>query len=132
MALLKALMRIYSYLFHGLLTLFLLALSIVALSSGQELHLDVLPWQGRQLSYLVLAAALAGLLCLVLALRRTWRGLFFLWSLAVLVIMVRGFFFSSHYFGSGQDFHQALYLIAGAFVALCGAWFQARVQLKKR
>ena len=42
-------MRVFSYLFHGLLTLFLLGISVVALSSGQTLTLEMLPWQGPAL-----------------------------------------------------------------------------------
>ena len=62
MAVLRALMRVFSYLFHGLLTLFLLGLAVVALSSGQPLQLEMLPWQGQALTWWLLAAALVGLL----------------------------------------------------------------------
>jgi hypothetical protein len=125
-AALRALMRVFSYLFHGLLTLFLLGLALVALSSGQPLQLEMLPWQGQPLSWWLLGGALAGLASVMLAIRRKWRGLFFIWSLAVLVIIVRGFFFSRYYFTGPPEFHRALYLTAAALVALFGAWFQLR------
>jgi hypothetical protein len=121
-----ALMRVFSYLFHGLLTLFLLGLSIVALSSGQTLQLEMLPWQGRPLTWWLFAAALAGLASVILAICRKWRPLFFLWSLVVLGMMARGFFFSHYYFAGPPEFHRALYLTAGALIAVFGAWFQAR------
>ena len=126
MAVLGALVRVFSYLFHGLLTLFLLGISVVALSSGQSLHLEMLPWQGQTLAYWLLCAALAGLVTVVLAVRRKWRLLFFLWSLAVLVTMARGFFFSHYYFTGPPEFHRALYLTAGALIAAFGAWSRLR------
>jgi hypothetical protein len=125
-AALRALMRVFSYLFHGLLTLFLLAISILALSSGQPLHLDMLPGEGSALTWWLFGAALAGLALVILAIFRKWRPLFFLWSLAVLAIMARGFFFSNYHFAGPPEFHGALYLTAGALIAAWGAWFQAR------
>jgi uncharacterized membrane protein len=119
-------MRVFSYLFHGLLTLFLLALSVVALSSGQSLQLEMLPWQGQTLTWWLLSAALVGLLSVILAIFRKWRLLFFLWSLAVLGMMARGFFFSRYYFAGPPEFYRALCLTAGALIAVFGAWFQAR------
>jgi hypothetical protein len=119
-------MRAFSYLFHGLLTLFLLAISVVAWSSGQPLQLEMLPWQGQTLTYWLLCAALVGLASVILAICRKWRPLFFLWSLAVLAMMARGFFFSHYYFAGPPEFHGALYLTAGALIAALGAWFQLR------
>jgi hypothetical protein len=125
-AALKALMRIFSYLFHGLLTLFLLGLAIVALSSGQPLQLTMLPWEGQPLTYWLLGTALIGLISVVLAIFRKWRPLFFLWSLLVLAMLVRGFFLSHYYFTGPSEFHDALYLTAAALIAVLGAWFQMR------
>jgi hypothetical protein len=119
-------MRVFSYLFHGLLALFLLALSAVALSSGQALQLEMLPWQGQALTWWLLSTALVGLASVILAVFRKWRPLFFLWSLAVLAMMAHGFFFSHYYFAGPPEFHRALYLTAGALIAAFGAWFQAR------
>ncbi len=121
-----ALMRLFSYLFHGLLALFLLAISAVALSSGQPLQLGMLPWQGKELAYWLFFAALVGLISVILAVRRTWRALFFLWSLVVLVMMARGFIFSHYHFAGAPEFRRALYLMAGALLAVFGAWFQLR------
>jgi hypothetical protein len=126
LAALRALVRVFSYLYHGLLTLFLLGISIIALSSGQPLQLEMLPWQGAALTWWLLSAALLGLLSVILAICRKWRPLFFLWSLAVLVLMFRGFFLSHYYFAGPAEFHGALYLTAGALIAAFGAWFQLR------
>ena len=125
---LKALMRFFSYIFHGLLTLFLLGVSLVALATGQLLRFEMLPWEGRKLTWWLLAMALAGLASVVLAIWGKWRPLFFLWSLGVLAMMVRGYFFGHYRFAGPPEFHRALYLTAGAIIAVFGAWFQARRQ----
>ena len=119
-------MRIYSYLFHGLLALFLLLISAVALWSGTELHLAMLPWSGMTGTYILLGGALFGLLCMVLALKGTLRFLFFLWSLAVFVLMVKGYYLSPYSFGDMSGFKTASLLTVGALLAIFGAWFQMR------
>ena len=124
MAAVKALLRIFSYFFHALLTLFLLAVSgLTLVSSPGSLHLGMLPWTGPTLVYVVFLGALTGLACLVLALFNRLRALFFVWSLAVLVLMVKGYIFSGYHLAPGEA-RTALYLIAAAFVSLAGAWFQ--------
>lgn len=126
MAALRVLMRVFSYAFHGILTLFLLGIAVMALSSGQPLQLAMLPWQGQTLTWWLLCGAAVGLLSVVLAIFRRWRPLFFLWSLVVLAVMTRGFFFSHYYFAGPPEFHRALYLTGGALIAVLGAWFQMR------
>jgi len=125
-AALKALVRLFSYLFHGLLALFLLGISIVALTSGQPLQLGMLPWQGPTLTYWLLAAALVGLVLVVLAISGRFRPLFFLWTLAVLAVMGQGFFLSHYYFAGSSEFRGALYWTAGALIAVFGGWYQMR------
>ena len=134
MAALKALMRVFSYLFHGLLTLFLLAISVVAFSSGQPLQLGMLPWQGTALAYWIFFCSLIGLIAVVLAVRNQWLPLFFFWNLVVLAMLIRGFVFSHYHFDGPAAFHRALYLMAGAIIAALGAWFQLRnePQLRRR
>ena len=132
----RILMRFYSYLYHALLALFLLGLSGLAmLSGGHTLHLDVLPWDGTALMWWLFGSALFGLMCIGLALAGRVRPLFFVWTLVVLVMMVRGYFFSTHTFHSGEV-STALYLVAGALLAVVGGWFQmvgqpARAQWEK-
>ena len=126
MAALKALLRLFSYVFHGVLTLFLIFISVVAFSSGQPLQLGMLPWQGTALAWWVFFGALAGLISVVLAMRNRWLPLFFLWNLAVLALMIRGYVFSHYHFAGAPAFHRALYLTGGAIVAAFGAWPQQR------
>ena len=77
-----ALMRFYSCLFHGVLTLFLLLASGSALIAGaRSLRLDMLPWSGSTLTYVVFFGALVGLASVLLAIKRLLPALLFLWSL---------------------------------------------------
>ena len=124
MGVLRTLLRFFSYLFHGLLTLFLLAISgLTLLSGGQSLHLGMLPWTGSTLTYVVFFGALAGLVFLLLAIRGRLRVLFFLWALAVVGLMVKGYIFTGYHFGPGEA-KTAGYLVLGSLLALWGAWFQ--------
>jgi hypothetical protein len=120
----KAILRFLSYLFHALLASFLFAVSALALASGANvLHLAMLPWTGPTLTYVLFCGSLLGLLTLLLALKGSLRPLFFLWSLAVTVLLVKGYFLSGYHFAVGEV-RTALYLTAGSVIALLGAWFQ--------
>ncbi len=126
MAAVKALLRLFSFLFHALLALFLLAVSGLTLASGHpNLQLGMLPWTGSTLIYVVFFASLFGLLTIVLAVLGKVRFLFFLWALAVLVLMVKGYVFSGYHFEPGGA-TRALYLTVAALISVLGAWFQMR------
>ena len=121
-----AILRYYSYIFHGLLALFLLAVSGMALAvSPGSLHLDMLPWTGSTLAYVVFFASLFGLLTVALAVRRKLPVLFFVWSLVVPIMMIKGYVFSGYGFEPG-GFSTAVELMVGAIVAIPGPWLQMR------
>jgi hypothetical protein len=122
----KALLRVYSCVFEGLLALFALGISCVAISSHTPLNLAFLPFKGKELSYYLLISALFGLLTALLAMAGKLRALFFLWSLAVFVILFRGFFLTTYSFSGPVPFKPAVYLTAGAFMGMIGAWPWAR------
>jgi hypothetical protein len=120
----KALLSFLSYLFHGLLCLMLLAMSGLAMAAGaQTLQLGMLPWTGPTLLYTLFFGALFGLLTLLLAIKGKFRPLFFLWSLVVTLLLLKGYIFSGYHFTPGE-FRTSLYLIAGSVIALLGAWAQ--------
>lgn len=126
---LKALLRWFSYLYHGLLALFLSLVSALALASGSgasALHLDAMPWSGATLAWILLGASLFGLIALLLALFRRSAALFFLWSLIVAAMLLKGYVFSSFRFAPGVGVSTAIYLILGSWPALLGAWFAVR------
>jgi hypothetical protein len=117
-------MRIFSYLYHGLLALFMLGVSAVALASGTVLRLDMLPWSGTTGTYVLLGGGIFGILVLLLALKGSLRFLFFLWSLTVFVMLVKGFFLSPFQFDGSSGLRSVALLTLGALLAIFGAWFQ--------
>jgi hypothetical protein len=117
----KALLRVFSYVFEGVLTLFALGIAVMSLRSGVPLNLEFLPWKGMALSYWLVGLALAGLITLLLAMAGTLRVLFFLWSLAVFLLLFRGLFLSFYPFTGPVSFKAALVLTAGMLVGTIGA-----------
>jgi hypothetical protein len=127
LAVFRAVLRAYSYLFHALLGLFLLGISLVVILSGtHDLHIKFLPWSGKQLTYAVFMLALIGLAAVILAIFGKVRLFFLIWSIAVLLFLLRGFFLSSYVFANAGDFRAALYFTLAALIAVVGAWFQFR------
>ena len=120
----KTLLRLFSYLYHGLLALFLLLVSALALASGASaLHIEMLPWSGATLAWILLAASLCGLTAVALAIAGRGSALFFLWSLAVAAMLLKGYVFSSFRFAAGAGVPTAIDLMLGSCLALVGAWF---------
>ncbi len=123
-----SIMRYFAYVFHALLTFFLLAVSGLALASGTRgLQFGMLPWDGITLNYVLFFGALAGLLTLLLALRGTWPVLFLVWNALVAVLLLKGYIFTGYRLQSGE-WKTALILLIGAFLALPGAWSKVRAK----
>jgi len=118
----KALLRIFSYIFGGLLALFLLGVSSVALANGTPPNLAFLPWSGASLTYWLLGLALFGLLTLLLAMGGKVRALFFLWSLVIFVLLFKGLFVSFYAFSGPVSLQVAVRLTVGALVAALGSF----------
>ena len=124
MEVLKALLSFVAYVFHGLLCLILIAMSGLAIAAGaQTLNMGMLPWTGSTLLYTLFFGAILGLGTVLLAIKGTWRPLFFMWSLVVMLLLIKGYIFSGYHFGPGE-FHTAVYLIVGSMIALLGAWLR--------
>jgi len=119
----KTLLRFFGYLYHGILGLFLLAVSGVTLISGaNNLQLGMLPWKGSTLTLIVFFGALIGLLSVLLSMMGKIRPLFFVWALVVLVLMVKGYVLSNYHFSPGEG-KMVLYLVIGALISVLGAFF---------
>ena len=131
MEVVKALSIFLSYVFHGLLCLILFAVSSIAIAGGQTLHLDMLPWTGSTLLYALLFGSLAGLVTVLLAIKGTWRPLFFVWSLVVAVLLLKGYIFSGYRFSPGE-FGPVMCLIVGSWIALLGSFARMLRQLRGR
>jgi hypothetical protein len=128
-----ALLRIYSYLYHLALALLLLGIGVVAVAShSHTLNLGLLPWTGRALIHWLLGAGVCGLLSLLLAVTGKLRFLFLLYSLAVFGIVFRGYFLTGYPFSGKDEFRMAIWMTAGALLAVCGAWSRFRWKARKR
>lgn len=122
MPLVEKIMRMFSYLFHSLLALFLLAVAAVAWFSGPStLKIGVLPFEGPNSSYWLVGCGLVGIASVYLAAKRILPVVFLVWSLAVFVMLVRGYFLSRYSFDSG-GMSTALLLVAGSAIAALAAW----------
>ena len=112
------LLRIFAYLYHLLLSLFLLGLGIAVWSGGENnLKLGMLPWDGATLTKAIVILGAVGLLCVLLAVFGKLRWLFVLWTLFALGLMFRGFFVTSYSFPDEGQFKFAVWLTSGALIA---------------
>ena len=127
MGLLAGFMRIYSYLFHGLLCLLLLILAFLGWISGApNFQLPIFPWKDTALLIWLAVLGLAGLGAIVLAILGNLRIVFFVWTLAVAVVLIRGYLFSGYTFSGAADFRNTMLLLLGALLAVAGGWFTFR------
>ena len=134
MEVLKALLRLFTYLFHLVLGFFLLGVGGLALGSGPHvLNLEMLPWSGVTLAVILVLGALFGLISVVLAVTGKARVLLFAWSLAVAVMLLKSYVFSGYRFAPGGAGAQvALELLAASWLAVAGAWFVLRQPARYR
>ncbi len=119
MKVIGAILRVFTYLYHLILGLLLTALGSLTLASGvHNLRLTMLPWTGSQLTWWVFWMGVVGLLATILAITGVFRYLFPLWCLFVVIMMIRGYFFTGPYvFSSRGQFYNIVWLTAGAIVA---------------
>lgn len=124
MSFVRGLLRVYSWIFEGILCLMAIGIGMVTLiSSHQNLQIGWLPWTGKALPVWIMALGAIGLLSVLMAIFGTLRILLFLFSLFVLVLLVKGFFYGFGYsFESSAQARNAMVLTCGAFLAAIGAW----------
>jgi hypothetical protein len=125
LAVISAILRFLSYVYHGLLALVLLALGTVltVANAGNSVRLDMLPWTGSTAIWALLLGGIFGLLTVVLAIKGKLRPLFFLWALVVTYFIFKGYFLSGYRF-TPEEFRKVGYLAGGALIALIGAFVQ--------
>ena len=134
MGILQAILGIYSYLFHGLFALFLLGISFVSLTSGSGMfRFHLLPLEGKILACWLIGLAVTGILLVLLAMKGTLRSVFFVWTLVVLALVLRGFFFSGYSFARGTtQLTTAVWMILAALLAVVGARLQVKSASSRR
>ena len=132
MRVVNALLRFFSYLFHGLFALVLLALAAMTMLAGVDrVRLEMLPWTGSAMIYGLLLGGLFGLVSLVLAIRGRLRFLFFLWCVFVTFHLVKGYFLGGYRF-TPDEFKTVLYIVGASFIALLGGFVQMFARRARR
>jgi len=115
-----------SYLFHLGLGLVLVGMAVTALVGPEATFtVGVLPWQGRTLAWILLAAGVLAVVAVYLAIRRVLPILLVLWSAAVLIVLANGYFLGRYFFGRDGP-STALLLVLGAAIATLGGWLNFR------
>jgi hypothetical protein len=113
---------VFTYLFlaaHGLAALALSA--IIVASPHDAVRLGWLPWQGEALGAALAVFGLAALILVFLALLGRAGILLMLFALASLVLITRGFFFSSFRFDNPHAAQDAFHYVLGMLLAFIGA-----------
>jgi len=76
--------------------------------------------------------SVAGFICIFLAWMKIFEFVFPLWSLAVLIVLIDGFFFTSYSFAGPIGLKWALLLILAAVVAFYGSILVLFPERKRR
>jgi hypothetical protein len=121
-------MRLYSYLFHGVLSLVMVVMALVSwLSGAHALDLVLLPWRDEPLRWTLFVGGLVGMTAVWLATRDRAAVFFLGWSVLIFLVLLRGFFFGwVHYVRGPYSLNWALLLTLASLLAAGGAWLQYR------
>ena len=111
MRLVAFLLRVFSYLFHLVLSLFLLGIGLVGkLSSATaSFYTPLLPGDAADQAFYAICLGLTGLVSVVLAASGKFRPLLVLWALAVVVLYFRGFFWGAYTYSGEDEFKSVLW-----------------------
>jgi hypothetical protein len=123
----RMILHIYSYLFHLALALFLAGIAAVAkITDAPNFDLEMLPGSDTRLVNYLFWVNLAGIASVILAFTGKLRWLYPVYGVAVFVLAVRGFFFSSYAYDGMDPFKQVLWFTGGALLAMLGSLSQLR------
>ncbi len=118
MKFLRLLLTAYANLYHFAVTIFLGGVGFVAWQSGtNSVKLDMLPWTGEELVSWLLRISAIGFVACVLHASGKFPYLLPITSLALAVLMFRGFFWLPFHFESPEQFYWVIALVAGAIGA---------------
>ena len=118
----RHLLRVFSYIFLAIHSLVALAMSAVIVASPHDrVKIAWLPWEGESLGAVLAVFGLVGLILVFLAVIGRARILLMLFALISLLILTRGFFFTSWHFSRHEDFQNAFHFVVGFLLAFIGA-----------
>jgi hypothetical protein len=124
LAFLRGLLRVYSWIFEAFLCLLAIGVSIVSLTVGSSdpVQVDWLPWSAKALPLWLIGLGILGLIFVLMAIIGRLRILLFLFAAAVFALLAKGFYFTTSSFDGPGEARNSLLLVAGAFLAIVGAW----------
>jgi len=114
------LLRVFSYLYHTVLCLFLLGVWLAADPIHSVPRLGFVPFSNDHMLTAILTLSIAGLVSTALAVTGIFRYLFPIWTAVVLWMMVSGYFLSAYTFANAGAFRNAVLLTVGALIAFLG------------
>jgi len=114
------LLRVFSYLYHTILCLFLLGVWLAADPVHAVPRLAFVPFTNEHMLTGILLLSLAGLASTVLAVTGIFRFLFPIWTGVVLWFLLSGYFLSGYTFANADAFRNAVWLTLGAVVGFVG------------
>ena len=133
MKVISLLVRVFSLIFHLLLSLLMVGLFLVGyFSSGAGLNLGMAPWDGSTLVWSLLAMGLVGLLFVVLAAKGTLRILYMIWTIVIAYLLLNGYFLSNYRFSGEGEFRFAIYFVLAALLAFLGGIWLLKTPLRKK
>ena len=136
MSFVRGVLRLIAFAFNLALGVFLLGVGFLGWSSGEAVHLDVIPLvEGDALVHTLLGSGLFALVATGLAFRPNRAGmlLMLIWNGLVVSILVCAFTRSSYTFAGMDHLLDGVYLFAASLLALGGSWVNLRrVRLRDR
>ena len=118
------LLRVWSYVFHLILSLFLLGLGLISYPNPQALKLiGFLPFTSENVIRGIVTLGAVGLISTVLAMTGIFKYLFPVWTAIILYLIVRGGIFSPFAFAGENAFKGFLWLAFGAIGAFFGGFW---------
>ncbi len=118
MKFLRLLSTAYANAYHFAVSAFLGGIGIVAWESGTtSVKLEMLPWTGEELVQWLLRISAIGFIACALHASGKFPYLLPVTSLALAILMFRGFFWLPFQFADAEQFYWVAALVAGAFGA---------------
>jgi hypothetical protein len=125
---LAAVLRVYSFVFHLALSAFLLGLAGIAYRTDQPVSLGSLPFFQENAVRDTLILGLLGLTFTLLALTRSFKFLFVVWTLVVVYVMAKVFFLGPYAYAAPDKIRGAAWLTFGAVGAFFGAGWTLKIR----
>ena len=124
-------LRVYSFVFHLTLSSFLLGVAAIAAKRREPVSLSVLPFPDEEALRDLAVIGSLGVLCALLALTRSFKWIFVLWTLLILYLMLKGFFFGPYAVAGTEDARGAGWVTLGALGACLGAVLSLKTRQRR-